>query len=265
VSTFAQVSAVWPRPDDPRRYDVTLDPGWAIGGRPNGGYLLAVLARSACLALSAPAPLAVSGHFLRAPTPGPAEIVVEVSRRGRRVSAARSTLWQEGKPCLDALVSTGAPPDAAAQVDFSDVPAPDLRPPEECPTGRLENFEVELLDQIDLRMDPTTVQFAHLSALPGRPLVRAWFRLLEEEPIDAFGLLLAVDALPPTVFNLGRLGWAPTVELTVLLRGVPRPGWLKVEARTRSLVGGWFDEEAAVWDSAGRLVAQSRQLALAAT
>jgi hypothetical protein len=121
------------------------------------------------------------------------------------------------------------------------------------------------LDQIDLRMDPTTVQFAHLSALPGRPLVRAWFRLLEEEPIDAFGLLLAVDALPPTVFNLGRLGWAPTVELTVLLRGVPRPGWLKVEARTRSLVGGWFDEEAAVWDSAGRLVAQSRQLALAAT
>jgi hypothetical protein len=26
--------------------------------------------------------------------------------------------------------------------------------------------------------------------------------------------------------------------------------------------GGWFDEEAEVWDSAGRLVAQSRQIAL---
>jgi hypothetical protein len=25
--------------------------------------------------------------------------------------------------------------------------------------------------------------------------------------------------------------------------------------------GGWFDEEAEVWDSTGRLVAQSRQLA----
>ena len=29
------------------------------------------------------------------------------------------------------------------------------------------------------------------------------------------------------------------------------------------LADGWFDEEATVWDSTGRLVAQSRQLALA--
>jgi hypothetical protein len=28
------------------------------------------------------------------------------------------------------------------------------------------------------------------------------------------------------------------------------------------LRGGWFDDEAEVWDSAGRLVAQSRQIAL---
>jgi hypothetical protein len=67
------------------------------------------------------------------------------------------------------------------------------------------------------------------------------------------------------VFNLGAFGWAPTVELTVLLRAVPAPGWLRVEARTHSVAGGWFDEEARAWDSTGRLVAQSRQLALAAT
>jgi hypothetical protein len=36
---------------------------------------------------------------------------------------------------------------------------------------------------------------------------------------------------------------------------------LRVLARARLVAGGWFDEEAEVWDSAGRLVTQSRQLA----
>jgi acyl-CoA thioesterase len=260
VSSFAEVTALRPRPDDPQRSDVTLDPGWAIGGKPNGGYLLAILARAACEATAAPAPLVVSGHFLRAPDPGPAEVAVEVSRRGRRVSSARSTLWQGGKPCLDALVSTGTLPDAAVDPEFSDVPAPDLTPVEACPTGRPEFFHAELMDHIDVRVDPVTAPFPTPN---GDPVVRGWFRLLDGEVADPFALLLAVDALPPTVFNLGSIGWAPTVELTVLLRGVPAPGWLKVEARTHSVAGGWFDEEARAWDSTGRLVAQSRQLALA--
>jgi acyl-CoA thioesterase len=262
VSSFAAVTAVQPRPDDPLRYDVMLDAGWTIGGRPNGGYLLAAMARAGCLALDAPVPLVVSGHFLRAPEPGPAEIAVEVTRLGRRVSQARTTLWQNQKPCLDALVSAGAPPTASSDPDWTDLSEPDLTPPEDCPTAPPENFEVELFNHIDLRVDTRTAPFPTPS---GHPVVRAWFRLLDDEPIDVFGVLLAVDALPPTVFNLGKFGWAPTVELTVVVRGVPSPGWLKVEARTRAVIGGWFDEEAAVWDSQGRLVAQSRQLALTAT
>jgi acyl-CoA thioesterase len=262
VTSFATVTSVRPRPDDPVRYDAVLDAGWAIGGKPNGGYLLAILARAACQATQAPSPLVVSGHFLRAPDPGPAEVVVDVARHGRRVSSARSTLWQGGKPCLDALVSTGALPGESGEVEWSDVPAPELTGVAECPTGRPEFFRAELLDQIDVRVDPATAPFPTPT---GEPVVRGWFRLLNGELADPFAMLLAVDALPPTVFNLGSVGWAPTVELTVLLRGVPAPGWLKVEARTHSVAGGWFDEEARAWDSTGRLVAQSRQLALAAT
>ena len=95
-------------------------------------------------------------------------------------------------------------------------------------------------------------------------MVRFWFRLRDG---SAAGRAVADPrrrlAGRPTVFNLARYGWAPTVELTVLLRGLPAPGWLLCEARTRMLADGWFDEEATVWDSTGRLVAQSRQLALA--
>ena len=76
-------------------------------------------------------------------------------------------------------------------------------------------------------------------------------------------LLLVADALPPVTFDLGLPGWAPTIELTVHLRAKPAPGWLRVVHSTRNLAGGYFEEDAEVWDSAGRLVAQSRQLARA--
>nr|WP_308253028.1 hypothetical protein [Pseudonocardia sp. ICBG601] len=40
--------------------------------------------------------------------------------------------------------------------------------------------------------------------------------------------LMSGDILPPTVFNLGgSRGWAPTVQLTALLRARPAPGWLR--------------------------------------
>ena len=45
------------------------------------------------------------------------------------------------------------------------------------------------------------------------------------------------------------------------MRAVPVPGPLRVAARCRHVSGGWFDEESEVWDAAGRLVAQSRQIA----
>jgi hypothetical protein len=51
------------------------------------------------------------------------------------------------------------------------------------------------------------------------------------------------------------------VELTWHMRAVPVAGPLGVAARSRHVSGGWFDEESEVWDAAGQLVAQSRQIA----
>jgi acyl-Coa thioesterase superfamily protein len=52
------------------------------------------------------------------------------------------------------------------------------------------------------------------------------------------------------------------VQLTARLRARPAPGWLRIEARSTAVAGGWFDADATVVDSAGRLVCQARQLAL---
>jgi hypothetical protein len=114
--------------------------------------------------------------------------------------------------------------------------------------------------QVDLRLDPATVGWRY-GRPAGVPEMRGYFQLREHRDPDAYLLALAVDGLPPVVFGLGATGWAPTVELTWYMRAVPVPGPLQVAARCRNVSGGWFDEEAEVWDAAGRLVAQSRQIA----
>jgi acyl-CoA thioesterase len=260
MSAFAEVTAVRRRLDsDAARpaYDVDLDLGWSIAGKPNGGYLMAVVANAALDAVGRAHPLAVSGHFLRPPDGGPAEVRVDVVKRGRTASTARTTLWQNDKPCLDMLVTAGELPGGDA--DYLGAPRPEIPAPDDCRARSETDFRVELLDHVDVRIDPATVPF---HGNHGEPVIRGWMRFRDGSDADANALLLAVDVCPPTVFRLGLMGWAPTVELTCLLRGEPAPGWLAFEAKATLVSGGWFDEEATVWDSAGHLVAQSRQLAL---
>ncbi len=97
----------------------------------------------------------------------------------------------------------------------------------------------------------------------GEARIRGWFAFADHEPIDAIALLLVADAFPPPVFNTGLpVAWAPTVELTVHIRGVPAPGPLRCSFRSRFVHDGLLDEDGEIWDSTGVLVAQSRQLAL---
>ncbi len=268
TSAFAAATAV--TPTGPSSYSVTIDPAWSIGGVPNGGYSLALATRAALAAVEHPDPLAVSGHFTRPPVFGPAEVSVDVLRTGRRTATVRASLRQNDALCLEALISAGSLPDPTEPdtVEWSARPAPDLPAPDHCVVNRRAAFDVALLDVVEERIDPATLPFdvgegGKVSLEPkGSPLLRGWLRLADGAEPDPLALILMVDAMPPTVFNIGKFGWAPTVELTVVLRGRPATGWLRAEATTQLVSGGWFDEEAAVWDSAGNFVVQSRQLAL---
>jgi acyl-CoA thioesterase len=247
----------------PDRWMAEVDSGWTIGDRPNGGYLLALATRAGLEAVGQPHPLVVSGHFLSPPAPGPAELAVTRLRTGRNLSTARVTMSQNGRACLEALVTAGRiDPDAAPGWQHDSGPG-ELAPVEDCLPGRPElpgGMRINLLDHVDIRVDPATAGW--LAGRPaGRLEMRGWVRLADGRPADPLALLQVVDALPPTSFELGLASWAPTVELTVYLRGVPAPGWLACVVRGRLWKDGWFDEEAEVWDPAGHLVAQSRQFA----
>ncbi|MFI0367660.1 thioesterase family protein [Actinomadura sp. 1N219] len=254
---FGAATAVEPMGEG--RYEAVLDAGYGMAEAINGGYLMAVLGRAAVAASPHAHPVSTAVNFHRVARPGPAEVIVEPRKEGRTAATSRVVLVQDGRPAADALITT-ATLDAAAEPAWTGAEPTGLPPLEECTEFQPPTGSRGFADQVDMRFDRSTMGW--LDGRPsGRPEVRAWFRLRDGYQPDAYALALAVDALPPVALNLGAQGWAPTVELTWHMRAVPAPGWLAVHGSGRVLAGGWFDEEVEVWDTAGRLVAQSRQLA----
>ncbi|MDQ1036019.1 hypothetical protein QFZ75_002435 [Streptomyces sp. V3I8] len=267
-SEFDRDTAVARR--EPGVYDIDLSAGWTIINAVNGGYLLAVLGRALADALPHPDPFTISAHYLTASQPGPAVVRTEVVRTGRTLSTGQASLFQyddEGREIerIRVLASYGDLDSLPDDVRTTATP-PAIPPMDQCfgaadsPGGAPVPGSSAITDRLMLKLDPATLGWA-LGSPSGRGEMRAWFGLADGRDADPLSLLLAVDALPPTAFELGLSGWVPTVELTVHVRARPAPGPLRVSVTTRNLAGGFLEEDAEVWDGADRLVAQSRQLA----
>jgi acyl-coenzyme A thioesterase PaaI-like protein len=272
ASEFDRGISVSAWPDDPTTYAAELGAGWQIGSGINGGMLLATMGNALRSTLSGSGhgdPVTVSGYYLSASRPGPATVRTELLRSGRSMSTGQASLVQRQDGVeverIRALATYGDLAGLADGVRTTAKP-PVLPPPDECvstadaPPSFME--QAGLLERLDLRLDPACVGWA-VGKPSGRGLIQGWLRMADPREPDPLLLLLAADALPPVTFDLGQFGWTPTLELTVHVRAVPAPGWLRVVHSTRNVAGGLLEEDAEVWDSADRLVAQSRQLARA--
>ncbi|MFF4018447.1 thioesterase family protein [Streptomyces sp. NPDC001843] len=267
-SEFDRDTAVTRR--EPGIYDIDLSAGWTIINAVNGGYLLAVLGRALADTLPHPDPFTISAHYLTASQPGPAVVRTETVRTGRTLSTGQASLFQYDEAGAEVerirvLASYGDLDSLPDDVRTTATP-PAIPPMDQCFGPEDGPAPVEgssaITDRLMLKLDPATLGWA-LGAPSGKGEMRSWFGLADGRDADPLSLLLAVDALPPTAFELGIAGWVPTVELTVHVRHRPAPGPLRVAITTRNLAGGFLEEDAEVWDSADRLVAQSRQLARA--
>jgi hypothetical protein len=251
---------------DVTTYAATVHPGWDIGGNANGGYLLAIVGRAMAHAAGRP-PLTLTAHYL-APSPaGPCSVEVTLVRSGRRMATVTAVLRRftddGAREVLRALgtFAEQQPDDGPLLVDGG---PPELPPYDECvtPPRGDEGPLPAINERLAVRLRPGDDGFRY-----GRPTGRAemagWFAFVDERPIDAVGLLLVADAFAPPVFNTELpVGWVPTLELTVHVRGVPAPGPLRCVFRSRFVQGGLVEEDGEVWDGSGRLVCQSRQLSL---
>lgn len=231
--------------------EADLDPQWTVGGRPNGGYLLALLARAA-VTETHPHPLTASAVYLSPPDPGPATVTVEALRTGRTASQARARLTQKDRTCVEALFTLSSLGPAAPR--WSEAPPPEFpardelfRTPVEPPGA---GVRIDMMEQIDQRVD-----FSREGDL------RGFLSFADGSAFDPFALLFAVDSFPPATFTLGGFGWTPTLELTVYLRAIPAPGPLMIRQRARLVTEALVDQVCEVWDSTGQPVAQATQLA----
>ncbi|WP_199430989.1 thioesterase family protein [Qaidamihabitans albus] len=247
-------------------FTADLRQDWSIGGHPHGGFLMALVAKAAVGALGERGepptdPMVVSAEFLRPPAVGPVLLRTDIRKVGRRATVVAVGIEQRGRSCVEARVTAGRLPSRPPM--WNDAPA---LPPEPPPgalvlSGETSEGVFNLAKGCDVRIDPATAGY-----LTGRtgdpPRLRLWVRPRDGDP-DPYFALLAGDINPPVVFNLGRFGWAPTAQLTALVRARPAPGWLRVQVESRSVQEAWFDSDATVVDAHGRIVCQARQLALA--
>ncbi len=260
--------------DDPDVFGASIHPLWAVGDKPNGGYLLALLGRAARDVVgdgdgaAGWEVLSSSVTYLRAPGSGPATVRTTLLRRGRTAAHVRAVLSQADRDDLvDAVFVLGELPDRPA-VRYDGTPpfaAPD---PEDCVrlTPQIpDGVYVGIMDVLDLRLDPTTLPFATPGPGPGpagAPAeLRGWTRFADGRPPDALSLLFLTDAIPPATLMIGSTGWVPTLQLSTYVRARPAPGWLGIRMTAGLVAGGMVDETCVLWDHRGDVVGQSTQLA----
>lgn len=264
MSAFADETAAVRVGDDV--WTVDLSTNWDIGDSANGGYAMSPVLGALREVTGLPDALSVTTHFLRPVQGGGAgRISTELVRRGRTVSVARGTLHHAGSTRLVVTAALGdldAP--AATDGPTIELGPPAIPGPDDClrRSGDLQGVDLPIAARIDVRIPPDRMA----AGRSDDALSEGWIRLCDGTPPSSATLPLFADAFPPSLFSrFGRVGWVPTIELTVHVRRRPAPGWIQARFECDDLVDGRMIETGTLWDSTGRIVARSRQLGLLLT
>jgi hypothetical protein len=264
-TSFTDAMALRPLADG--AYAGELNKLWTIGPKLHGGAMLALCAAAAREAHGGGVqPISVSANYLSAPNPGEMRLETFVRKRGRRVSVVDVELiGDEQKTAVHAVVTLGEPEHLVPPL-LSSNPVVSLMAPEPPPDvapigpGHPMHGTVNYWQSVDIRPLMSTVPDG--PSPDGRPpVIQIWARPKNAVPDILFALMCG-DVSMPVAFVVGRRGWAPTVQLTAYLRGLPADGWLRVMATTIQIGQDWFDEDHLVVDCEGRIIVQTRQLAL---
>jgi acyl-CoA thioesterase len=240
-----------------------ISPGWSVQRGPNGGYLAALLLRALQVTVGEDIePRSLTLHYLAPPETGPCEIAVTIERAGRTMSTLSARLTQNGRFCVLALAVFARP---RAGLEIVEARMPEAPGPENAmpiPAGMGPGF----WSNYEVRIAFGGLPFSGSEGMRSG----GWLRLREPRPADTLFLAALTDAWIPQIFTrLTAPIPAPTIDLTIHFRAhlplanTQPDDWYLLVASTRLATEGFFEEDAEVWSSDGRLLAQSRQLALA--
>lgn len=247
-------------------FEADIDEGWWVVRGPHGGYLAAIILRALLAVQPDPARhiRSFTTHYLAAPEVGPMQVKATIQRTGKSMTYASARATQNEKVVAMSLAAFSEP---WPGLEFDDNPAPQLPGPEDgfpVPTegDNIPNF----LANFDMRWLIGDPPFSGAD----EATVGGWYRMREPEVADAVVVACLLDAWPPAVFpKATQLVVAPTIDLTMHFRttfpleGAQAEDFYLGRYGARLGRDGFFEEDGELWDKNGRLVAQSRQLALA--
>jgi len=251
------------------RFEAEIQPSWWVVRGPNGGYVAAILLRALQERLADPSrtPRSLTVHYASPCEPGPARVITRVERLGRSVALLAASLTQ-GERLRASAMAAFSP--AWEGVEYSALQMPGLPDPISLPS---------LSQRIAADGGRPPPFFAHWEHRPGfgePPFSGAessraggWLRLAERRPFDALRLAAASDCWPPSVLSrVTQPILSSTIDLTIHFRASkPRlaaDDYIAAVFRSSHAGEGFFEEDGELWAPDGTLLAQSRQLALAA-
>jgi acyl-CoA thioesterase len=254
TATFDSDTALHPLGE--QRFGAHVPSSWFVGKGPNGGFLAALAARALARTVDAP-PRSLTLHYLAPPAEGPIEVQATIERAGRTTSFVRLAFEQEGRLVCSALAACS--PWVEGQPEWDDAARPGAPAPLECePLPHLDGMPVFLRNYEMRWLGWDTSR---------RPAwLGAWMRTAQERPSDHALLAAMTDALmPPAFLRLDRRPLVPTIDLTIHFRAPlpegPHP-WVLGVFTSEVGGGGVCTEDGRLWSEEGRLLVESRQLAI---
>lgn len=250
----------------PGTWSTQLCDAWNIGDTANGGFAAAPVVRACAELAERPDPLSVTTHFLRPVRPErvPVDATIDagIVKSGRVATQVAGSLAVDGRTHLSVVAVMGEldgePEDDEPAIT---VPAPSIPSAEHCVdrSELAQGVDLPILGRLDVRIHPDRV----VPAGSADAVIDGWIRFADLADATALGSVLFCDAFPPSLYpRFGRIGWVPTLELTVHVRRRPAPGWVQARFECDDLHDGRMIETGALWDSTGALIARSRQLGL---
>lgn len=259
-SGFARAVAAERQAED--RWTAVIDDSWRVLRGPNGGFLAALLLETMTRRLADPERRVrvLSLHYPQVPKSGPVEIRTAITRAGRSMTWLCAELWQADEPCVAARAAfSGDWPG----VEFARGQPPQVPPPE--------------AGQVLIEGLPPFTRHYHYRSLFATPLagnghdaVGGYIRLREPHPYDPPLMAALADAWFPATFAFDRRPvMGATLDLSIHFRdhaalaALDPSDYVLSVFRSRLANEGFFEEDGELWSRDGRLIAQSRQLAIA--
>ncbi|TRX53857.1 acyl-CoA thioesterase [Thalassomonas sp. M1454] len=187
-------------------------------------------------------------------------IEVEILREGKNVSQVIAKAMQDDKVCVMTQATFGVARSskiAVTNLDFHNMP----KPKKAKYIPQIPKLVPKFLQHIDLNVVEGSLPFSGSKMSRGQ----GWMRFTKPpEQITDAHLIALIDGWAPPVMQM--MSWpAPVssvswnVEFIHPHQVVEPTDWFAFQVKTRQAADGYGHTEANVWDSAGELVAISRQ------